>query len=239
MRKQTVAAVLALGALAGVAPLAAQESTRFRVVPSLGVMRFDRTSALSSVDEGLSKLYASAGLSADYAVTDAFRAGIYLEYQQPTTSADYYPYALMRTSGVYQLFAVQQTVSVLNYGAHASYRFSVGSLAPYAMGGVGLYTVYPDVQAVNGSEAVTGTQFLLGVGVGYTVSETIGIKAEVLDFMWSDWDRDDLNPTAPAFQNTTFPEDNPVAIGWEKPSLIHNLRLAVGFSFTPSGGGAR
>ena len=233
MTKHTVAALLVL---AGAASLAAQEpTTRFRVVPSIGLMRFDRTSALSSTDEGISQLYGSAGLSADYAVNDAFRAGVYLEYQQPTTSQDYYPYALMRTSGVYQLYGVQQTVSVLNYGVEANYTFQFGNLRPYVMGGLGLNTVYGDVQASGSSESVTGTQFLLGAGMHFNVSETVGIKAELLDFMWSNWDRDDLNPVAPAFQNTTFPEQNPDGMNWEKPSLIHNLRLALGFSFTPGG----
>ena len=239
MTRSSVAACLAVLGL-GAAPLAAQESSRFRVTPTIGVMRFDRTSALSSTDEGLSKLWPSAGLTASYVVNSSFRAGLYLEYQRPTTSPDYYPYALFRTGNDYQLFAIAQVVSVLSYGVDAAYTLPVAPrLAPYVRAGVGQHSVYGDVQATNSTEQISGTHFMAGFGFNYAASDAIGVRFEVLDFLWNKWDRDELNPVDPAFQNTTFPEANPDGRLWPKPSIIHNLRLALGVSFTPSGGGTR
>ena len=233
-----VLGVAATTAAAQAAAPAAGPESRFRITPNLGVMRFDRTSALSSTDEGLSQLWASAGLSASYDVTPQARVGIYLEYQRPTTSPDYYPYALFRTGNDYQLYAVSQIVSVLQYGIDGAYTLPVlPRLGPYVKGGVGRHAVYPDVQASNSTEHINGTHFLLGAGFNYAATGNIGVRFELLDFMWSDWDRDDLNPVDPAFQNTVFPEDNPPGVLWEKPGIIHNLRLALGVTFTP--GGAR
>ena len=78
---RTVAALLAaLGC--GATALAAQDAgSRFRTTPTIGVVKFDKTSALSDLDG--SKLWASAGLTASYLVGGGFRAGVYLEFQQP------------------------------------------------------------------------------------------------------------------------------------------------------------
>jgi hypothetical protein len=234
---QTVAALLAaLGC--GATALAAQDAgNRFRVTPTIGVMKFDKTSALSDLDG--TKLWTSAGLTASYLVGGGFRAGVYLEFQQPQTSSDFYPYALFRTGSTYQLFGATQTVSALSFGLDASYTIGAGKLGPYIRGGIGRHAVYGDVQVENATDHIGGTQFLAGAGINYAVSEMIGLRVELVDFMWSDWDRDALNPVSPAYQNTTFPEDNPAGISESKPGLIHNLRLALGFSFTPSGGGSR
>lgn len=235
---RNVAALLAALGCAATA-LAAQDDagSRFRVTPTIGVMKFDKTSALSDLDG--SKLWASAGLTASYLVGGGFRAGLYFEFQQPQTSAEYYPYALFRTSGAYQLFGATQVVSALSFGLDASYTIGAGKLGPYIRGGIGRHAVYADVQVENATNHVGGTQFLAGAGINYAVSQMIGLRIELVDFMWSDWDRDALNPVAPAYRNTTFPEDNPTGITESKPGLIHNLRLALGFSFTPSGGGSR
>jgi len=235
---RTVAALLAaLGCGATALAAQADAGSRFRVTPSIGVMKFAKTSALSDLDG--TKVWASAGLTASYALSGGLRVGTYLEFQQPQTSSDFYPYALFRTSGTYQLYGTTQVVSVMSYGLDLSYTVGAGKLGPYLRGGVGRHSVFGDVQTQNSTDQVSGTQFVLGGGVNYAVSDAIGVRVELADFMWSDWDRDALNPVDPAYRNTTFPEDNPAGITESKPGLIHNLRLALGFSFTPSGGGSR
>ncbi len=233
--KTTVAALLAVVAL-GATTSAAQEATRFRIVPVVGVMRFDKTSALNALDGG--KYWASGGLSASYAVTPGFRAGLYLEYQRPTTSSEFYPYALFRTGADYQLFGVSQVVSILSYGVDVAYQLP-NRWGPFVKVGLGRHAVYSDVQVNNATAHVEGTQFVVGGGLNYTFTEAIGVRLELVDFMWNDWERDALNPVDPAYQNNTFPEDNPEGITYSKPSLIHNMRLAVGFSFAPSRSASR
>lgn len=231
-----LAAGLALGAATGVA----QSTPRFRITPTLGVIRFDRTSALSSTSSGLSKLWASAGLSALYQFRPNLQAGFYLETSRPATSPDYYPYALLRTSGNYQLFAITQRVVVLSYGLAAEVNVPVApKLAPHIRLGVGRHSVYEDVQQENAVRTSNGLEFAVGGGLRYSAGNNVGVQLDLVDFLWKDWDRDVLNPTQPAYQNTVFPEDNPDGMNWTKPSMIHNLRLAIGFTFTPASGGTR
>lgn len=233
--KTTVSALLAVLAL-GAPSLAAQEGTRFRVVPVVGLMRFDKTSALNALDGG--KYWASGGLAASYALTESFRAGLYLEYQRPTTSPDYYPYALFRTGSNFELFGVSQVVSILSYGVDVAYQLP-SRWGPYVKAGIGRHAVYGDVQVNRSTAHIEGTQFVVGGGLNYAASSSIGVRLELVDFMWNDWDRDLLNPVDPAYQNTTFPEDNPAGVTYSKPSLIHNMRLGLGVSFTPSRGASR
>jgi opacity protein-like surface antigen len=232
----TLAAGLVLGAATG----AAQSTARFRITPSFGVIRFDRTSALSSTTSGISKLWASAGLSALYQFRPNLHAGFYLETSRPSTSPDYFPYALIQTAGKYQLFAITQRVVVLSYGLSAEVGVPVlPKFAPYVRLGLGRHSVYEDVQQENSVKTVNGMEFVAGAGLRYTVGNNVGVQLEAVDFLWKDWNRDVLNPTQPAYQNTVFPEDNPTGITWSKPSLIHNMRLALGFTFTPASGGTR
>lgn len=231
---------LAAGLVVGAATGAAQSTPRFQVTPTLGVMRFDRTSALSSTTSGISKLWASAGLSALYQFKPNLRAGFYLETSRPATSPDYFPYALMRTTGNYQLFAITQRVVVLSYGLSAEVGVpALPKFSPHVRLGVGRHSVYEDVQQENSVRTVNGLEFVAGAGLRYNAGNNVGVQLEAVDFLWKDWDRDVLNPTQLAYQNTVFPEDNPDGINWPKPSLIHNLRLAIGFTFTPASGGTR
>lgn len=231
---------LAAGLVLGAATGAAQSTPRFRITPTLGVMRFDRTSALSSRTSPFPKMWASAGLSALYQFRPNVQAGFYLETSRPATNPDYYPYALLRTSGNYQLFAITQRVVVLSYGLAAEVAVPVvPKLSPHVRFGIGRHSVYEDVQQENSVRTTNGLEFVAGGGLRYAAGNNVGVQLDLVDFLWKDWDRDVLNPTQPAYQNTVFPEDNPPAIGWAKPSLIHNLRLAIGFTFTPASGGTR
>ena len=112
---------LLLGLALGVAPAAAQEAGRFKVIPSFGIMRFDRTSALSSIETGLStQLWPTAGLQALYGVRSGVRAGLYLDVTRPETSSAYYAYALLKTGSNFKLYGVSQRVVVLSYGVTAT-----------------------------------------------------------------------------------------------------------------------
>jgi len=237
MTRLFAAALVGLGVASGAAAQAAPAAGRFQVTPMIGVMRYDRTTALSSTESGLStKLYPTAGLLAAYTLRPNIQVGAYLEAARPETDPQYYPYALIQTTGSIQLFEITQRVVVLSYGLAATVTLPVmPRLGPYLRGGVGLHTVFPDVQRAQSTETISGTELMLGGGLKYAVSDAVGIRLELTDFMWNNWDRDELNPVDPAFQNTIFPEDNPSGITWPKPGLVHNLRFALGFTFTPTG----
>ncbi len=236
------AALLAAGGLTlTAAGLAAQEPGRFQVTPAFGVMRFDRTSGLSSQEKAFStQKWAYGSLTALYRVRSGLRAGLYVEGGRVSTDAFYYPLVLLRYSQTYKLDSLNQRVVVLSYGLAATYDIPLGGkLGPYLRGGVGRHSVFPDVQHTNSTSTVTGAEFSLGGGLDYKTGGGGLVRFEMVDNMWSNWDRDRLNPTDPAYQNTVFPEDNPAGVTWPKPSIIHNIRLMLGFTFTPSGGGTQ
>lgn len=243
MTRSVAALLVGLGVGTGVA--AAQEGHRFTVTPSFGAIRYDGTSALSSIKggsiSGFVQLWPSMGLSTMYEVTPNVEAGIYLEGGRAETSSEYYPLVLLRTAGNYQLFGVSQRVVVLMYGLAANVKVPiVRKFGPYVHGGIGRHSVFPDVQRAGTTRTVVGLEFVAGGGLNYAVSSSIGMRLELLDFLWKDWDRDKLNPIKdPTQVNTVFAEDNPAGITAGKPSIIHNMRLALGFTFTPSAGGTR
>lgn len=240
MTKPLVVLLAGLGLGLGTATLSAQQKGSFSVTPSVGLTRFDRTSALSSTKTGLAKLWLIPGLSATYGFGSDFRAGFYLEGGRVEASPDYYPLVLLRSGSTYELDRVMQRVVVLSYGVRAAVALPVvRSIGPYILGGVGGHSVFPDVQRTRQTTNITGVEFSVGGGLSYRTGTSGVVRLEVVDNMWSKWDRDKLNPTEPALQNTVFPEDNPDGITWPKPNLIHNLRLSLGFSFTPSSGGTR
>ncbi|HET7790538.1 MAG TPA: hypothetical protein VFK78_07045 [Gemmatimonadales bacterium] len=230
-------AVLSVIALGAAGSLAGQAGT-WTVAPAVSLIRYDRTSALSSTASGLStKLWPQASLDATYGVRSNLRVGIYLGASRVTTSPDYFPLVLFRTGSNYELWSVQQRVSVFNYGAQVQFDLPVApAFSPYLRGGVGRHTLYPDVQKQNAVSTVSGSEFMLGAGLRYSKGSA-ALRLEVTDFMWSNFDRDALNPVTADFQNTVFPQDNPKGVRWAKPSLTHNLRLALGFAFSPSSGG--
>ena len=209
---------------------------RWIVAPTIGLMRFDRTSALSSMDRGLSTaVWLSGGLSGLYAVRSDLRVGLYYEGGQAETSPDYYRYALFRTTGAYELRAITQRVVFLSYGVAATWNVPAARVVgPYLKLGVGGHSVLADVQRTNSTRQVSGSEIVVGAGLSYQRGGNVAVQLELLDYMWNNWDRDDLNAVAPAEQNTVFEEDNPSGVTWPKPSLIHNLRLAIGFKFTPA-----
>src|SRR5689334_19312711 len=117
------AAFLTVGGIAlTAASLRAQEPGRFQVTPAFGVMRFDRTSALSSQASGVStRMWAYGSLSALYRIRSGLRAGLYVEGGRATADAFYYPLVLLRYNQTYKLDSLSQRVVVLSYGLAATY----------------------------------------------------------------------------------------------------------------------
>jgi hypothetical protein len=107
-------------------------------------------------------------------------------------------------------------------------------------GGVGAVTVNTDPQQQGSNRSFTEGQFQLGGGLGWRLGTTTALRVELRDFVFTGWDRDRLNvvstdPNACGgpCPNTTFlaANGNPP----EKKSTVHNLRLAIGFSYVPQG----
>jgi opacity protein-like surface antigen len=218
---------------------------RFSVTPVLGYMHWDNASALANKKAdgqgGFTKTATTDnltfGLSADYHVVPALGVGFYFEAARPTTRGDYFPSALFNFGANLpaELSVVSQRVTVLMYGVEGTFRFGVGRLQPYVGAGAGAVTVNADPQQSNANASFTHPSFQVGGGLGWRTSENTAVTLDVRDYVFTSWNREQLNAVDPSFQNTIFPAANvnpPAA-----KSTLNNIRLALGFTFVPKRGG--
>jgi opacity protein-like surface antigen len=232
-------------ALAGVAFVLATDSVvaqaltsgRFTVTPLVGTIRFDDASALANKKADADGEFTenvftpTIGLSADYKVTRQVGLGFYFEAARPQTRGDYFPSLLLNFGPNAELRTISQRVTLMMYGLQGMATFGVGALQPYVAGGAGFVTINGDPQQNDRNESFTNTQFQFGGGIGYAVSGNTTLRLDVRDFVFTSWDRNELYPVNPDFQNTLFPSanGNPPA----DKSTVHNIRIGLGFSYVP------
>lgn len=211
-------------------------SQHFSVTPSLGVMHWDNASALANKEADASGSFSKSvmtpmiGLTANYNVWNGLGLGFYFDAARPTTRGDYFPAALLKYGSDVRLENVSQRVTTLLYGLQARYGFAIGSLTPYVSGGFGAMSTYTDPQQNTGNVIFHNSSSQLGGGLSYQLGGG-SITLDLRNYTVFHWDRNKLNPVAPAEQNTTFPtaNGNPPA----PKSTINNLRFSIGFSFVP------
>ena len=235
--RTAVVGALSLVALSGAEAQLAER--RVTVTPFVGTIRWDDASALANKragDDGEfteNVITPTIGLTADYNLFRGLGLGIYFEAARPETRGDYFPAALFDYGSRVELYNVSQRVTVMMYGAQASYTFPLaGSFLPYVSGGIGAVTVNADPQQSNSNASFTDPSFQLGGGIGWRFSQNTAVRVDVRNYTFSSWDRSKLNPVAPQYQNTRFPEANGTPPDDKK--TVNNMRIAVGFSFVPS-----
>lgn len=215
---------------------------RVTVTPYVGTIRWDDASALANKragDDGEfteNVITPTIGLSADYNIFRGIGLGLYFEAARPETRGDYFPAAIFDYGSRVELYNVSQRVTVLMYGAQASYTFPfAGRLLPYVTGGLGAVTVNADPQQSNQNASFTDPSFQLGGGVGWNFGGNKSVRLDVRNYTFTDWDRTKLNPVQTQYQNTRFPEANGTPPDEKK--TVNNFRIAIGFSYVPSRGG--
>lgn len=222
---------LAAALLAAPAAGAQQESSPpprahvFHVTPRFGYIRFDKASSIEGAPH--------VALQTDYALTPHLSIGLAFGSSQPETHAeDFLQY--LRFGDTTRVFSVRQSLSVIDYGAHASWAFGdLGRLAPYVGAGAGFYTIYLDPQVRGGESRVTKPMYALSAGTNIRVAGRAGVLLDVRDLVFSSYDRNRLYPATPA----DFPYIEDVARPTATKSTVHNLVFSIGFSFTPRLGG--
>lgn len=229
MRNHFVLLVAALTVPRGAIAAQDQPPARWRVVPIVGAIQFEPGTALSLTD-----WHVSFGLETHYELTSSARLGVFIEGSPTTTDPSYFQPAALPFGSTTTVDTVSQDVFVVQYGVTAAYELPLGSLRPFVRGGVGGFWLFPDVQSTGSAASVTGLLFAAGGGLGYRVSSGVALSLELMDFMWSSFDRDEIDPVlnhATGFDGANY--------GSEKPSPAHNLRVAVGLTFYPGGSGQR
>lgn len=229
-------AVLAFASTAGAqAPSPATESAparhRFTVTPRAGFIAFDEASGIESS--------AALGLDATYQLTSMFGLSLSSTFSRPSTRGEDFIGAIYIGDTTF-LYRAQQPITVVDLNLGATARMPFGNFVPYLQGGVGGYTLFLDPQASGGSDPVSQglrnrvqrMSLNVGGGLGYRITDRIGVSVDVRDMIFLNYDRDRLNPVSLAARDTRFIEDFPAPPTEKK--TVHNLAIQLGFSFVPS-----
>lgn len=204
------------------APAAEAQLTKgvFRVSPRLGVMAFDDAASINSA--------AHLALSTDFALTRNIEVGLTVGTAQPRTRGEDF-LVLQRYGDTARVFAVQQSLSMVDYSAQATvHAGEIGPVSAYGVAGAGFYTLFLDPQ-VSGLSRVTNPQFQLGVGGSVRLGRA-RVLLDARNVTWTSYDRNRIYPATPA--DFAYAEDFPRARATR--STINNLLFSIGFSFTPS-----
>jgi hypothetical protein len=234
------ATAMALGA--GTA--AAQEgSGTFRVSPHGGYTTYASETGL--------KPSVNLGLDALYFVSKNIGIGVLLDYARPETDSSYFPVEfsfggssfLDNPDGVTYVVGVNMPVSIAQYQLIGEFRFG-DRLQPFISGGAGAYTMFLDPQAAAGNTNFTNWALSAGVGVSFRASAATGVRLEVRDFMFLNYDRANLQVqtfqsdwTIGGLGSYNQPVRFPDVVPAQEPfsGSAHNFQFALAFNFTPGG----
>lgn len=214
-------AILAVGAAATEAAAQAPEGT-FVVTPMGGYGLIDEASALDPMVMG--------GIDAMYRHASGITLGLGGSVARAKTQKDFFPRARLVFGARTELHDVQQPVFLYTYRGQVGYHVR-GRLGPYVVGGVGGYAVYTDPEQNRGARFKHALHFAVGGGIDLALEERSGLRIDIRDLVYTKWDRELLNPVAPAVRDDFFPEYRPTPP--EPKETIHNIVISIGFNFVP------
>jgi len=239
--------------LAPLQTLYGQEEGRWEISPRIGMVFWDNAAglqdpALSSGDCDFPQFNHEcgsafnnlmAGLSAHYGVTNQIALGLTFDVARPVSNGAYFPAAEIEIGGVQELTLVSQRLTVIQYQVEGEWSPKFARLAPFVVASAGGYTVYKDAAkadqaGVTGFETFSGPMFSIGLGLNWAFGEGSGLRVELRDMIYTDWDRNELNPVQEQFQTDLFPDLLPAPP--DDSSTLNNFRLSLGFFFIPGGG---
>ena len=195
---------------------------QFTVSPRGGALLFDRATGLENAGH--------IGVDATYSLSRFLGVGLNLSFARPQTRGSDFVGALFIGDTTF-LVKVTQPVTLVNAGLSATLQTTAGRFNPYLTGGAGMYTLYLDPEVEQNASRFQRLSILVGGGVDFRVAERVGILLDVRDLIFTNFDRDRLNPLTAAGRNTRFLEDFPTPPA-KKPTA-HNAMISIGFSFIP------
>jgi hypothetical protein len=232
MKRKTFA-ILATLALASAGGLGAQVVPRqFQIGPRGGSISFDDASCIQSSG--------ALGVDAAYFLNRTFGIGFVLDLARPVTEGSCFPAEFSFGDTVF-VYRVQQPLTVLNAQIQGVASFTMGRLSPFVAFGVGSYQMYLDPQVDGAPSSFSDLAYSFGGGVTVRTSETSGIRFEIRDNVFTNFDREKLNPIDPRFRaNRTDPfYTQPrfprlVTVPTDPKETLHNWTFMVAFSFVPA-----
>ena len=218
---------LVLASVAG--PVGAQGPTtgQFTIAPGGGVMTFERA---SSIESG-----GSASLDAQYAFLPMLSIGTHVLVARAQTRGEDFltrlTFGSVENGDTTYIFSVSQPVNIVNAALSLTAQMPVARLRPYLTGGVGVYSVHLDPQVMAGESRFARMSGMLGGGIDFRLTESSGLRLDVRDVIFTNFDRDRLRPSDSRFLPVTRAEDLPAPP--EAKDVLHNVAFTIGFSYTP------
>ena len=195
----------------------------FSVTPRAGYIAFDKASGIGNG--------AALGLDATYNGTSMLGITAAATFSRPETRGEDFIGAMYLGDTTF-LYRAQQPITLADVTIGATVQLPIATrLAPYLHGGIGGYTLYLDPQASGQNNRVQKMSATVGGGLGYRLSDRVGVSLDVRDLIFMHYDRSRLNPVRPAARETRFIQDFPTAPAAK--STVHNLAFQIGFSFVP------
>ncbi len=229
---------LALAALLSPNPAHGQyESGQWQVAPIFGVNTYDSGTPFQTS--------AMIGGTVLYNLNPIFSLGFGFGYSRPEVDGTYFANTIWKfSSDTVNMNVTGYQASQWTYYGLLQAGIPVSNFFIYAQGGVGGVTFWADRQSFSDIEQITGrinTSSLmipLGAGISYTISSLIGVRFDVVDEIYTSFEREELNPVAEArFQNTCEVENFCIIAANGNPpdtkSAYHNFRFSLYFDFTP------
>jgi opacity protein-like surface antigen len=234
-------AVAAAAATAGAITLVASTAQaqvaakQFSVVTRLGSVAPERAASLNPGGY--------VGVDAEYSFNKYFGLGTTLGVSRNQTHREDFLTALRfgnpSVSGgdsIYYQF-VGQPVNLVDLTGFAIGRLPMGRFTPYAMGGVGTYTLIADAQVAGQAKRKNDISLTGGAGFWYRLTDRAGIQIDGRLLQMRNYSRAFLDPTGGRNRNVSFPED------FVAPPAAKNTAnaavLTLGFRYIPGniGGG--
>jgi hypothetical protein len=198
-----------------------------------GFTAYDESSALRNAFYG--------GVEGAYWVLPQFAVGLHILGSRPTSDGSMFPMVRVPYADTAYHYLVSQQITKVEAGLQGMLRLPVGPFLLEGIGGIGRYMIDLDPQRserpVVIEERVTGlrgTSFMVGAGAAVQVGRSGGLRLQVRDFIYTDYDRNVLDMSEPLLSAEAIP--HPREHFPEPKSTIHNLRYEVGFFFRPRGG---
>ncbi|HEY8470426.1 MAG TPA: outer membrane beta-barrel protein [Longimicrobiales bacterium] len=213
----------ALAVLVAAAPLSAQvQAGQWQVSPYGSAIRFDETSAIKDGP--------AAGIHAVYFINRYLAVGPSFLFSRTASDGEFFPaFQWNLGTDTSRVLHPGQKLSIAVFSGRAEVHLPAGRLSPYASAGAGWYSVYLDPQAAGDPHWFTHLMFEFGGGLDITLGSQTGVRLEVRDLLFTDYDRNSLDLVEERFESELFSRPNPPP----PKERIHNLSFALGFTYVP------
>jgi hypothetical protein len=223
--KRGSALLTMIAAVAVATPVVAQQAGQFAVTPHAAWVMYDDAAALDD--------RAGIGIDMVYGITPNIGIGAFVGVGRPVTLGRYFAPAVHTHPDTTFLYVVSQQVTQTDYGVLARFGLPLGGVAAALEAGVGRYTFFNDPEAFRGNSRFSGTSFVVGGGVTVQAGAGMGLHLGLRDLIYTGFERENLNAVDPIYRDTTWPD---LQEGVPAPKeTLHNLRVSLGFVFTPRG----